>query len=510
LTHILQIRAYFILLCLSLLVAVPSSVASSAQSLAAHPLVTAIDDPQAFADPQADIALARTRAAGATMAKVILFWDRIAPAGEHRPAGFDATNPADPAYDWAAFDSLIKTTVAQGLEPLVAISGTPAWADRPPGGRDNLTNWNVDAGALADFAEAAARRYGGTFQGLPRVRYWQVWNEPNLSVFLNPQLRTQLTQKPSCPFAPSRVVSDDVYRRMVNAAAEALHRIRFDNIVIAGGLSPFCGTSGVVATAPLLFMRKLLCMSDDPVPRPTCSATVKFDIWATHPYTAGGPTHEALRPDDVSIGDLPEMRRLLRAAVKARHVVSRRSVRFWVTEFGWDTKPPDGHAVPLRLHARWVAEALYRMWQDGITLVTWFALRDEAANRRAPGQTIQSGLYFRRRAIAQDRPKPSLAAFRFPFVAFPSNGKIFVWGRTPWGKPGAVVVEQSSKHGWRAVAHLSTDRYGIFRRRVAAVTPGDRVRARLLNESRASIPFSLVRPPDLLVNPFGGPYLPIP
>lgn len=509
-THRFESRPYLVLLCLAVLVAVPSSVAAPTKVIPAHPLVTAIDDPESFADPQANVALARTRGAGATVAKLVLFWDRVAPKGQQRPVAFNAADPADPAYNWASFDALINTTVAQRLEPLVAILGTPAWADRPPPGRSELTNWNIDPRELADFAEAAARRYSGTFQGLPRVRYWQVWNEPNLSVFFNPQLSTQLTQTPSCPFEPSRVVSADLYRGMVNATAAALHGVHSGNVVIAGGLSPFCGTNGVVATAPLLFMRRFLCMSDDPVPEPTCAGTVEFDIWATHPYTAGGPTHEALRPDDVSIGDLPEMSQLLRAAVKAEHVVSRRSVEFWVTEFGWDTKPPDYYAVPLRLHARWVAEALYRMWLDGVTLVTWFAVRDEAANGRAYEQTIQSGLYFRRRTIAQDRPKPSLTAFRFPFVAFPSGRKILVWGRTPSGQPGSVVVEQSSKTGWKLVARLRTDRYGIFQRRVAAAGQGDRLRARLPDGSRVSVPFSLTRPPDLLVNPFGGPYLPIP
>jgi hypothetical protein len=343
------------------------------------------------------------------------------------------------------------------------------------------------------------------------VRYWQIWNEPNLSVFLNPQLSTQLTEEPSCPFNSSRVVSAGLYRDLVNASAEALHAVHDDNVVIAGGMSPFCGTNGVVATAPLLFMRKLLCMSDDATPRATCADTTEFDVWAMHPYTAGGPTHEALRPDDVSIGDLPEMRSLLRAAIRAGHVRSKRSVAFWVTEFGWDTKPPDYYAVPLKLHARWVAEALYRMWQDGVNLVTWYGIRDEAANGRSYEQTIQSGLFFRGRTIAQDRPKLSLRAFRFPFVAFPSNGRILVWGRTPWGKRGPVVVEQSSKQGgWKVTARLITDRFGIFQRRLAPVSGGETLRARLPDGSRASVPFSLVRPPDLLVNPFGGPYLPIP
>ena len=43
-------------------------------------------------------------------------------------------------------------------------------------------------------------------------------------------------------------------------------------------------------------------------------------------------------------------------------------MRFVVTEFSWDTKPPDKTAVPMKLHERWVSEALYRMYQVGIDL----------------------------------------------------------------------------------------------------------------------------------------------
>jgi len=300
------------------------------------------------------------------------------------------------------------------------------------------------------------------------------------------------------------VVSAELYRSMVNAAADAIHAVQSNDLVIAGSLSPFCGTNGVVATAPLLFMRKLLCMSNDPIPKPTCNQAVHFDIWAVHPYTSGGPTDKASRPDDVSLGNLPEVSKLLQAAVRAGHVVSARPVGFWVTEFAWDTKPPDCCGVPLGLDARWVAEALYRMWLDGVTLATWFLLRDEASNGRPDWQVIQSGLYFRGNTLAQDRPKPPLSAFRFPFVAFRSGRRILVWGRTPWGKPGTVVVEQSAKQGWKLLARLRSDANGIVFAHLASAGSGTWVRARLVGATARAVPFSLVVPPDLVVNPFGG------
>ena len=95
-----RVRSYVVLCCLTLIVAVPSSsvasVASPTQATPSRPLVTAINDPIAFSGPKAYVALARTRGAGAAVAKIVLLWDQVAPKGRERPAGFDANAPARP------------------------------------------------------------------------------------------------------------------------------------------------------------------------------------------------------------------------------------------------------------------------------------------------------------------------------------------------------------------------------------------------------------------------------
>jgi hypothetical protein len=193
------------------------------------------------------------------------------------------------------------------------------------------------------------------------------------------------------------------------------------------------------------------------------------------------------------------MRRMLDAAVRSGRVVSRAKPRFWVTEFSWDSSPPDPIAVPADLHARWVAEGLYRMWQAGVSLVTWFSLRDEPLEV----SEFQSGLYLRVGATyAAARPKRSLRAFRFPFVAFPSRGGVLVWGRTPGSRPGAVLVERRAGARWKRVARLTTNRYGIFTRRFGGRLAGP-FRARLANGTDTSVPFSLTRPREIQVWPFG-------
>ena len=248
-------------------------------------------------------------------------------------------------------------------------------------------------------------------------------------------------------------------------------------------------------------MRKLLCLSK--ALKPTCATPVHFDIWDHHPYTSGGPSHQAAFPDDVSLGDLGNMRAVLDAASRVHHIVSKGPVGFWVTEFSWDSSPPDPKGVPMALLTRWVAEGLYTMWQNGISVVTWLQLRDDPLTT----SFLQSGLYYRGQTVASDSPKPLVRAFRFPFVAYPRPGAVSVWGRTPTGKRGAVAVEARVSGRWRTVGRLTAAPTGIFRGTLALAGTADLARARLVATGALAPAFALKAPPDQFFNPFGQPTL---
>ncbi len=198
-------------------------------------------------------------------------------------------------------------------------------------------------------------------------------------------------------------------------------------------------------------MRQMLCVSDDPRPKSTCDAKSQFDVWSHHPYTYGGPTHRAFDPNDVSIGDLGEMRHVLDAAARGGHVQTRQKLRFWVTRFHWDTRPTDPKGLALLLHARWVSEALYRMWLE------------RCQPRHVVGDYAMSGL---RRACSSPacwlhggsedwrRTSRSRALLRFPVPVrrLPSEraSAITFWGRTPTStKQVRVIVEQELGSRWR-------------------------------------------------------------
>jgi hypothetical protein len=464
---------------------------SAVAAVASPPLRTAVTDPSLIQGTDNQLAFTRIRAAGATFVRLGVDWLKVAPSGTTQPAGFDASDPQDPAYSWAEIDSQVEQAVAAGLQPILDVNGAPQWAQH--GNSQGLGPSNPDPRMLADFATAIATRFSGNIAGLPRVTYWQLWNEPNITPFLMPQFD-----------ASHRPVSPLIYRTLVNAFADAVHAVNPANEVIAGALSPFTVNYRTVkSVGPLLFMREMLCMSAGAHPRPTCSTGVHFDIWSHHPYTSGGPLHHANNPDDVSLGDLPKMRALLVAAQNAGHIVSRHAVDFWVTEFSWDTNPPDPHALPIALQARWTAEALYQMWRSGITLVTWWLLQDQPY----PASSFQSGLYFGRAPLASARAKPTLTAFRFPFVAYLRGNGVYLWGRTPGGVAGSVVIQRRAGPGggWSEIATVTADRNGIFTRFLPIhATASDFLRARLVDHSATTLSFSLTEPPDRTINPFGG------
>jgi hypothetical protein len=68
--------------------------------------------------------------------------------------------------------------------------------------------------------------------------------------------------------------------------------------------------------------------------------------------------------------------------------------------------------------------------------------------------------------MAHDLPKPTLTAFRFPFVAFRQKHGTLVWGRTPGGKPARVIIEQRRARSWRRLATLRANSDGIFTARL--------------------------------------------
>jgi hypothetical protein len=133
-----------------------------------------------------------------------------------------------------------------------------------------------------------------------------------------------------------------------------------------------------------------------------------------------------------------------------------------------------------------------------VSLVTWFTLRDEPIDQ----SFYQSGLFFGGASLATARAKPAFTAFRFPVVGIPVRKGFLVWGRSPAGNAGRVIIEQSFKGGWNRLAILRADRFGIFQKSFRRPAAGS-VRAQLAGRPDRAVAFVLRRGADHVYNPFG-------
>jgi len=328
------------------------------------------------------------------------------------------------------------------LDVVLTVFEAPAWAE----GKDapsTATNgtWKPDPSAFGDFAHALASRYSGQFLGIPRVRYFEAWNEPNLSIFLSPQWT-----KDNRPKSPRS------YRRLLNAFYSGVKSAVATDKVIGGALAPFGDEPGKERMRPLIFLRKLLCLKSRL--RPTaCSSKSHLDVLSDHPISqftsTGSPHAHAISRNDVAIADFHKVTRTLRAAERARHVLPRGRHPLWATEFWWITEPyPADFAIPVRTQARWIEEAFYLLWRQGARVAMNYKLRD--------ARGLTTGIYF----IDGD-PKPAVRSFRFPFVTHRhSRKKVGAWGKAP--KSGALKIQRHRGGSWRTLKTLHVRQGQVF------------------------------------------------
>ncbi|MEA2691421.1 MAG: polysaccharide biosynthesis protein PslG [Acidobacteriota bacterium] len=112
--------------------------------------------------PQGDelqLLLDRAQAAGLGWVRIDFIWAYV--------------EPQRGVFDWSAYDAIAAAARARGIEIYATLAYTPAWATHGPeffGVPDNPADW-------ADVCFRAARHFQGS------IRYWGMWNEPNLTHF---------------------------------------------------------------------------------------------------------------------------------------------------------------------------------------------------------------------------------------------------------------------------------------------------------------------------------------
>jgi hypothetical protein len=390
----------------------------------------------------------RARSIGSANVRLTAYWSDIAPSA--RPRHFNAADARDPNYNWAQLDEAVREAASHGQAVVLTALSAPRWAQpgRIPSGVRNGT-WFPSAGDFGAFGHALAERYSGRFadpllrgRKLPRVCYFQAWNEPNLSNYLMPQWgRTHGRWEP---------VSPGIYRSLLNAFYRAVKSVQPTAAVVSAGTGPYGDppASGQGRMRPVTFLKALFCLT--PAMRPArCSDPPHLDALDHHPY-AIGPTVPAHNGGDISVPDLDKIWAIVHAAQRYGRVVPDGPKSLWVTEIDWTSgqagDSPETQAAKL-------AVAFYEMWRQDVSHVFWYELSDAPQQHNS---FATAGLYY-----ANGLPKLAALAYRFPFAAVSLKHHLTaLWGRAP--ARGVVSVEKLVGSRWRRLVRLHTSSGGIF------------------------------------------------
>ena len=309
------------------------------------------DDPSFRWEGDRAVTLDRARTANATMVRAVITWASVAP---ERPQ--NAANPFDPAYVLNDVDELVRETQKRGMEVLLTIWGTPKWAN---GGKGP----NVLPTRLSDlttFARALSSRYSGRYAGYPFVRFWSVWNESNLQLFLTPQFN-----------AKGKIIGPALYARLYAAAYKGIKAGNPRALVGLGETSSHGRDKQVKGQSDTIRPGTFARLVAQANPR------LKFDAYTHHPYpypVKQKPTQRVLWPN-VSLMSLPRFEKSLDLWFK------RKNIPLWITEYGHETKPGEPAGISNAQQAAYLRQATSILQKDKrVQMFVWFIWQDSRSS----------------------------------------------------------------------------------------------------------------------------------
>jgi hypothetical protein len=376
------------------------------------------DDAWLLAGPGPDTLPARIallKKLGVGIVRYNLMWDVVA---AKRPAA--GSDPADPAYDWSAPDTVLNALHDAKIPVLLTVNGTPAWAN--DGQAPSFAP--VSASTFTAFVTAAAHRYSW-------VKKWTIWNEPNQPRWLRPD-------------TPRLYVT-----RLLNPAYAALHRAIPGVQVGAGGTAP----RAAGGLSPIAWLKGLH------------DAHARFDAYAHNPY----PLSPQETPFTGACGHCTTvtMASMSRLIDELDRYFGKKPI--WLTEYGYQTRPPDSlFGVSWADQALYESEAALRAYElPQVTVLIHYLYRDEPDL-----PAWQSGFQ-----TDSGKIKPGFDAFRLPLAQLRSNGgSVTLWGQVRAGAGKRPYVLQELSGGWKPLGGTrSTSPTGFFQITVK-VGPGTRFR----------------------------------
>jgi hypothetical protein len=307
----------------------------------------------------------------AKVTRIDILWSEVAKTPPANPV-----DPNDPAYDWSRLDAIFTGLTGANITPIVSTYSTPAWAVQARNTKYD-TQYNPNAPRPAQFAQfmqAVATRYNGFFipagaaAPLPRVRHFEIWNEPNLKNFFRVNTRSTVA----------------AYAKLVKAAYPKIKLANSQAQVIAGVAGPR-STDGGGNVSARVWLNSL-----------TASKSLKFDAYSQHIYPSRGPLFRSKGYDKAypTWRSLPEIFEALDQ--------KRKGMKLYITEAGYTTGSTKFRTVKVsKGQQRTFLKQLFGLKDvksSRVAAVVWFNLQD---NPNWPGGLL----------TAAGVKKPAYAAF---------------------------------------------------------------------------------------------------
>lgn len=415
----------------------PSAQKGTVAGVPATSPLAGIQDDRVFQVPakEAESRVQTMTRMGASIIRVDVRWDIVA---TRRPKNPKDQN--DPAYNWAPYDTVVDAAAQRGVRVLMTVWGTPGWAADPAVKTSkrypDYARRPLKAGDYGNFAYALATRY------TPRgVRDWEMWNEPNIPLFLRPQFQKQGGKWVNVSAGTYSALAKSFYANVKQVDKGS----RIAGIVTspAGDQCPSsCPRNADARTSPSDFLKGVNQAGRRP-PMNTVSH---------HPYPITKPRDTNF--PGASYIDLYNINRFQQEVDRTY----LRGKKLWLTEFGFATVKVSEYSmfVSEAEQAQYLQDAYRRVRPNKrIGMFVWYFLQDN-------GQW-GSGL------LKQDgKAKPAAEVFSLPMsplsprpVARGAAATLVGQVRTA-RQPTEVTVQSKDGESWTDVAVVTTGADGSF------------------------------------------------
>jgi hypothetical protein len=261
---------------------------------------------------------------------------------------------------WDKYDHIVSLAEKYGMEIVARLSSPPAWSHADGTARGDFAPPD-GFNDFADYAAAVADRYRG------RLRYYQVWNEPNIY--------------PEWGYQPA---DPEAYTRLLCLTYARLKSVDPQIVVLSGVLAPTnelgaLDPSGTGATNlnDFIFLQRMY----------AAGAKNCFDVLTVQGYGLwSGPTDRRMRPIVVNYGRNQFIRDLMVANGDEHKAI-------WIAEMNWNTAP-DGvegagayGQVTEEQQARYAPLAYQRAQEEwpwvGVNMFWFFKRADDSERNQA-------------------------------------------------------------------------------------------------------------------------------